>query len=54
VHGKAWLWGQMGEGVGDGEYGQLGLKDVHNRLVQTLLAGELLGSTTVVLVAAGE
>jgi len=37
---------------GVGEYGQLGHKDVHSRLVPTLLAGEPLGSTAVVLVAA--
>ena len=39
---------------GWGNFGQLGNNDGQNRLVLTLLAGEALDGTAVVLVAAGE
>jgi len=47
TEGRVWTGGW-------GNFGQLGNNDGQNRLVLTLLAGEALDGTAVVLVAAGE
>jgi len=46
AEGDVWTWGS-------GIFGQLGHDDMQNRLVPTQLAGEALGGTAAVLVAAG-